>query len=167
MNKKISEKTLQDLEFNTVLQQVSEHCISNLGRKKVIEIKPITDRENLVSELNLVNEYLSSFENENRIPNHSFENIYVHVKRLAIENSFLETDAFLQVASVSETVNELLKFLKKFKTYYPTLFKISEDIEYTNEIITAIKKIITPYGEVADNASVILKQIRKKHGHFK
>ena len=34
----IHEKTLQDLEFKTVLQQLSEHCITDLGKKKVEEI---------------------------------------------------------------------------------------------------------------------------------
>ena len=160
----ISEKTLQDLEFTTVLEQVATHCISSLGKDKTMLIQPILNKKNLFFELNMVNEYLASFENENRIPNHYFENIYEEIKRLAIENSFLETDGFLKVAAVSETVNELKKFLKKFETYYPSLFILSDEIEFTSFIVDNIKKIITPYGEVADNASATLKQIRKDIG---
>ncbi|CAM1349282.1 endonuclease MutS2 [Tenacibaculum crassostreae] len=164
MTKNISEKTLQDLEFTTVLEQVAAHCISNLGKEKTLEIQPISNKKNLFFELNMVNEYLSSFENENRIPNHYFEDISEEIKRLAIENSFLETEGFLKVAAVSETVNEQKKFLKKFETYYSTLFTLSEEIEFTSIIVDSIKKIITPYGEVADNASAALKQIRKDIG---
>ena len=161
MAKNISEKTLQDLEFTTVLEQVAEYSISNLGKEKTLQIQPISNKRKLFFELNLVNEYLSSFENENRIPNHYFEDITEETKRLAIENSFLETEAFLKVATVSDTVNEQKKFLKKFETYYPTLFTLSENIEFTTFVSDSIKKIITSYGEVADNASPILKQIRK------
>ncbi|WP_299157418.1 DNA mismatch repair protein MutS [uncultured Tenacibaculum sp.] len=161
MTKNISEKTLQDLEFTTVLEQVAEHCISNLGKEQTLQIQPISNKKNLFFELNLVNEYLSSFENENRVPNHSFEDVTEEIKRLAIENSFLETEAFLKVATVTDTVNEQKKFLKKFQTYYPTLFTLSDKIEFTTFVSDSIKKIITSYGEVANNASPVLKQIRK------
>ncbi|TDQ27827.1 endonuclease MutS2 [Tenacibaculum caenipelagi] len=164
MTKNITEKTLQDLEFTTVLEQVATHCISNLGKEKTLQIHPISNKKKLFFELNMVNEYLASFENENRIPNHYFEDISEEIKRLAIENSFLETDGFLKVSSVSETVNEQKKFLKKFETYYSTLYTLSEEVEFTTVIVDNIKKIITPYGEVADNASPTLKQIRKDIG---
>ena len=161
MAKNISEKTIQDLEFTTVLEHVAEHCISDLGKKAVLNIKPINDSELLQKELNLVNEYLSSFINENKIPNHGFEDISQEVFTLNIENSFLEASAFLKIAAVSETVNELLSFFKKFETYFPTLYIISQEVELTKSIIIAINKIITSYGEVANNASPQLKEIRK------
>lgn len=161
MTKNISEKTLQDLEFTTVLEQVAECCITNLGKEKALAVNPIYNKKNLFFELNLVNEYLSSFENENRVPNHFFEDITEETKRLAIENSFLETEAFLRVSTVTETVNESKKFFKKFQTYYPTLFILSEKIQFTTFVSDSIKEVITSYGKVADNASPILKQIRK------
>ncbi|MDO6600231.1 endonuclease MutS2 [Tenacibaculum sp. 1_MG-2023] len=167
MTLSISSKTLQDLEFTTVLQQVEEFCISGLGKESVLNIQPITNKKKLFFELDLVNEYLASFENENRLPNHGFDNITESTKRLAIENSFLETDAFLKIAATSEVVNEQKKFLKKFKDYYPTLFLLSESIEFTTEISNAIKKIITADGIIADNASPVLKQIRKDIGQVR
>ncbi|CAL2101467.1 Recombination inhibitory protein MutS2 [Tenacibaculum sp. 190130A14a] len=167
MSKNISEKTLQDLEFTTVLEQVAEFSISDLGKQNVLSIQPLTNKKKLFFELNMVNEYLASFENENRIPNHFFEDISEETKRLAIENSFLETENFLKIASVTETVNELKKFLEKFKTYYPNLFLLSDNIEFTTFVSDAIKKIITSYGEVADNASPALKQIRKDIGNVR
>ena len=161
MAKNISEKTLQDLEFASILEQVSAYCISDLGKQLVLGIKPINDRETLFRELDLVNEYLSSFISENRIPNHGFEDISQEVFTLNIENSFLEASAFLKIAVVSETVNELLNFFKKFDSYFPTLNHISQDIEFTTIILEAISKIITSYGEVANNASPLLKELRK------
>ncbi|SNR15511.1 endonuclease MutS2 [Tenacibaculum jejuense] len=161
MKHNISEKTLQDLEFNTVLQQVSEFSITSLGKEHVLKITPIQSQEELLFELQLVNEYLSSFENENRIPNHGFDNISEFIKRLAIENSYLETEAYLKIATVAKTVNEQKKFLKKFKEYYPNLFQLSEDIEFTTYVSDAIHKIILPHGEIMNNASSTLKQLRK------
>ena len=161
MSKNISEKTLQDLEFSTVLQHVSEFCISGLGKEKVFEIKPISNKKELFKELYLVDEYLTSFESENRVPNHGFDNITANVKRLAIENSFIETDAFLKIATTSLTVNELIKFFKKFKIQFPTFFELSQQIEFTSFVDDEIKKIIDLSGEVKNNASPTLKQIRR------
>ncbi len=162
MKTNISEKTLQDLEFTTVLEQVAAFCISDLGKTKTTQITPIATKDQLFFELHMVNEYVSSFENENRIPNHGFEDITEAIKRLAIENSYLDTETFLKIASVTETVNELKKFLKKFFEYYPTLFKLSDEIEFTTFISDAITKIITAHGTVADNASPVLKQLRRE-----
>ena len=78
----IHEKTLQDLEFDTVLEQVSQYCITELGKNEVLKILPFKSEEILLNELKLTNEYLSSFYNENRIPNHGFEPI---AKELPLE----------------------------------------------------------------------------------
>ena len=161
MRTNISAKTLQDLEFSTVLQHVSEFCISGLGKEKVLGVKPIEDKTELFRELHLVDEYLSSFISENRVPNHNFDNIIESVKRLAIENSFIETDAFLKIATTSLTVNELIKFFKKFKVQFPTFFELSQEIEFTTFIDDEIKKIIDISGEVKNNASSVLKQVRR------
>ncbi|AOW16220.1 DNA mismatch repair protein MutS [Polaribacter vadi] len=161
MNTSISEKTLQDLEFSTVLQHITEFCISGLGKEKVLEIIPIRNKRQLFKELNLVDEYVSSFESENRVPNHNFDNISSSIKRLAIENSFIETDAFLKIATTSLTVNELIKFFKKFQIQFPAFYELSQKIEFTTYIDDEIKKIIEISGEVKNNASSTLKQLRK------
>ncbi len=161
MNKNISEKSLQDLEFSTVLQHISEYCISGLGKEKILETKPLFDKKELFKELHLVDEYVASFQNDNRIPNHGFDNITESVKRLAIENSFIETDAFLKIAATSLTVNEHIKFFKKFEILFPTFFKLTQKIEFTTYVDDEIKKIIDRSGEVKSNASSSLKQIRR------
>ena len=55
----ISEKVLKDLEFTTVLQQVTEFCISDLGKQSILEIQPIENKRRLLKELNATNEYLA------------------------------------------------------------------------------------------------------------
>jgi len=159
---RITQKTLNDLEFPTVLQFIEGYCISDLGRKKVLQIQPIPRILELKTELNQVNEYLTSFENENRIPNHYFDDITKDIHLLGIEDSFLEGSSFQKISSISATVNLLLTFFKKFKDYYPTFFIQSENIDLTKFLINNIDKVISPYGEVVDKASETLNGIRKE-----
>ena len=44
----IHDKTLQDLEFFAVLQQVSEYCITALGKTNSLQIKPLKEKEQLI-----------------------------------------------------------------------------------------------------------------------
>ncbi|MDY7396589.1 DNA mismatch repair protein MutS [Aureibaculum sp. 2210JD6-5] len=162
MSSKITNKTLKDLEFDIVLNRIANYCHSSLGKKAVLEIEPIRNKQNLVDQLHQTNEYLASFISDNRIPNHQFDEITKEIHLLGIENSFLEAQAFQKVAAVSETTIELLIYFKKFAEYFPALFKASQNIEHTKVIHESIHKIINRFGEVSDNASTELKAIRKE-----
>jgi DNA mismatch repair protein MutS2 len=106
-------------------------------------------------------EYLSSFTNNNAIPNHGFDNLTNDIKFLAIEDSFLEVGSFRKIATLSETVNVLLVFLKKFHDYYPKLNERATQVEYTKYIIQKIDEIVDKYGDIKDNASPDLINIRR------
>ena len=162
MNNKITKKTLNDLEFYSVLDRISEYCISSLGKDAVLKIRPFARNLEIKDELNQVNEYLSSMVSENKIPSHYFDEITKEIQILGIENSFLEGKSFQKIASISNNVNDLIIFFKKFKEYYPTLFDQSEGIEFTLALIKQIEKIISPFGEILDTASSSLKLIRKE-----
>lgn len=158
----ITEKTLRDLEFYTVLESVSASCTTEPGQEKALLITPFKNKEELMESLLQTSEYVSSFDNNNALPNHGFEPITNEVKFLAIEDSYLEASAFRKIANVSETVNTLVKFLEKFNDYYPNLNIRAEKVEYTKEIFKNIDKIVDKYGEIKDDASPELANIRRE-----
>lgn len=158
---RISNKTLQDLEYPTVLQQVKEYCYTTLGKDRIDATKPFDSKSKLVFELRCVDEYLSSFENENRIPNHAFDDITEAIKKLKIENSFIESSQFLKIGQIAESIKVQKKFFKKFQELFPSLFNLSEKIEYVPAISKEIQAVIEPNGDIKNDASKLLKQIRK------
>lgn len=157
----ITEKTLQDLQFPTVLETISDGCNTDIGKEKALQIKPFRDKEELMQALMQTSEYVSSFQNNNAIPNHGFDAITHEIKFLAIEDSFLEVGSFRKIANLSATTNVLLNFLKKFDDYYPNLNARASRVELTKDIITAIDTIVDKYGEIKDNASPTLSGIRQ------
>ena len=163
----IPKKTLEDLEFFTVTGQLADFAITPLGKIACQKIAPLSNQAKLLKELHCVNEFLASFENDNRIPNHGFEDLSPAFKLLKIENSVLEISSFRNIASASDTINTLLLFLKKFKTYYPTLFAWGESIEVNKEIKLEVDNIIDRFGEIRDNASDTLYTLRKQIQSFK
>jgi DNA mismatch repair protein MutS2 len=157
----INEKTINDLQFPTLLETLSSICNTDIGKQKALEIKPFKEKEELMDALYQTSEYVSSFQNNNAIPNHGFEVINHEIKFLAIEDSFLEVGSYRKIANISITVNTLLLFLKKFEEYYPNLNKRAIKVEYTKEIIALIEDVVDKYGEIKDNASVDLLNIRR------
>ncbi len=157
----ITEKTLQDLQFPTVLETISAICNTEIGKQKALEIIPFKEEAILMDALLQTSEYLSSFQNNNAIPNHGFDAITNEIKFLGIEDSFLEVGSFRKIATISETANVLLQFLRKFAEYYPKLHAKSSVLELTKNIINDIDNVVDKYGEIKDNASPDLLNIRR------
>ncbi len=157
----ITNKTLQDLEFDTILNTISERCNTELGKIKALEITPFKEKNLLMDNLLQTSEYVSSYSNNNAIPNHGFDSINNELKFLAIDGSQLEVSGFRKIATVSETANTLILFFKKFQEYYPKLNEKASQIQVTKEIVKYIDEVIDKHGEVRDNASPDLLNIRR------
>ncbi len=159
---RIDSKTLEDLEFPSVLHQVSEFCVTEPGREKVLSIVPFQDFAEIEPELHRVKEFTASFDGDNRIPNHGFDPIFRELRLLDIENSSLEISGFRKILSISETTQILLKFFKKFEEFYIHLNSFSEEVDYTSIISEEINKRVDKYGEIKDEASSELGTIRRR-----
>ena len=157
----IHTKTLQDLEFYTVLEQLSMRCYTQLGKEEVLKVVPFGSEETIRNSLGQTSEYLASYTNENTFPNHVFDAIPQELHLLKIENSTLEIGSFRRISVICATTTTLLKFLKKFKTYYPLLAAASENIEINTEIPAHINVVIDRFGEIKDKASNKLWNLRQ------
>ncbi|WP_264549655.1 endonuclease MutS2 [Flavobacterium sp. N2820] len=157
----ITQKTLQDLEFNTVLETIASRCNTDIGETKALAITPFKNKEELLINLKQTSEYLSSFSNNNAIPNHGFENINYELKFLAIEDSFLEVGSFKKIGNLSETAITLIQFLKKFEDYYPNLYQKASQIDIVKLILQRIDEVVDKFGIIKDNASPDLIEIRR------
>ena len=163
---KISSKTLKDLEFQTILSQLSELCITEKGVQQSLEIVPFQLEEIVKKELIKVNEYKSSYLQDSRIPNHGYDIVDKELKLLSIENTFLEALSLKKIVSLNLTTNELLVFFHKKRELYPVLASFAEQFTLTNDIIQNIEAIIDRFGEVKNTASPTLNGIRKQILHI-
>ena len=158
----IPEKTLEDLEYDEVLRQCAAFAITPMGKEVILGLKPQTDTEEVLKKLHMTSEYCASFDNENRIPNHGFEDVSQYFQLLKIDNSVLEFEAFRNLARNTETSNTLVCFLDKFKTYYPSLSGLAEQLYEEKQIKPTVDGVIDRFGEVRNDASDTLYSIRKQ-----
>ena len=158
----LPKKTLEDLEFFEVTEQISDFAITPMGKASCTALEPLMEQDAMLKELHIVSEYLASFDNDNRIPNHGFEDLSPALQLLKIKNSVLEIIAFRNIATASQTVNTLLLFFNKFKSYYPSLHLLKGEMVVNKEIQKEIDNVIDRFGEIRDNASENLHTIRKQ-----
>ena len=158
----ILKKTLKDLEFPAVLEQVASRCNTEKGKAGSLELSPIINREELDDALVCTSEYLSSFTNDNRIPNHGFESIDGELQLLKIENTALEVEGLRKLSHLAVTISQHKKFFKKFKEYYPVLMTRIDALTENKEIPAWIDQVVDRFGEIRDKASPQLFEIRLK-----
>ena len=163
----IPNKTSVDLEFQTLLEQISSFAVTSIGKEEILSISPINEKDEIEYQLDLVSEYTSSFDNENKIPNHYFDEFLKEIRLLKIENSTIEVEGFRKISNTNYTVNKLIKFFKKFKRYYPALRSMSSHIEFDEKPKKKISSVIDNYGNIHNNASDKLFSVRKEIGIVK
>ena len=163
----IPDKTSVDLEFQTLLEQISSFAVTSIGKEEILSISPINEKDEIEYQLDLVSEYTSSFDNENKIPNHYFDEFLKEIRLLKIENSTIEVEGFRKISNTNYTVNKLIKFFKKFKRYYPALRSMSNHIEFDEKPKKKISSVIDNYGNIHNNASDKLFSVRKEIGIVK
>lgn len=158
---KISSRSLEDLEFPVVCEQISELCITGQGKEKALKIQPYPNYKKTVFGLNQTNEYFNSKTKDQPIPNHGFDSIHPEIKLLGIEGSLVEISGFRKIASITETVNTHLKYFQKYSEYYPALSETVFHIEFDLSLTDRINAVIDRFGEMKDDASPLLQELRR------
>ncbi len=159
---KLAQKTLDDLEFGTVLEQAAIRCATASGKLAMLQTAPTSAVEDVHTALLRTDEYLSSFSDEKTIPNHGFEDVSQEIALLGIENSKIEVEGFRKLLLLTETTNTLLIFLKKNKDRYPKLFDATNGQIPVKEIPAEINRIVDKFGMLKDRASDKLYSIRRQ-----
>ena len=157
---KITNKVLTDLEYPQVCQQLSEYCVTDSGKEKALNYQPFDKKKSLFFHLDMVEEYRSSQYQDHTIPNHGFDNIDHALDQLSIENNRLELISFRKIKTLSETANEHIRFFRKHKELYPRLHQLTDQVELTDDIVETIELVIDKFGEIKNNASDRLADIR-------
>ena len=163
----IAKKTLEDLEFPALLEQIADGCITAPGKAAVLELAPFKSKRQALIALEQTREFLASLNGDNRIPNHGFDVIDKELHLLDIENSRLELEGFRKIAAQIDTIDGLQRFFKKNKEFYVNLHEQAEDVVLCIHLKSAIDAVIDRHGMIKDNASETLYEVRKRLKHVR
>lgn len=157
----VTKENLSELEFPNLLEEVAAYCYSPKTKEQLRQSLPL-DYEFALNILHQVSEFQSSYQQENHIPFQNFEDLETERKVIGIENYRLDAISFLKIKKNCELFQQIQHFLNKNKEYFPVLSKEISKIEYHKGIVEKINAIFNRFGEVKNEASSDLKQIRNE-----
>ena len=156
------QQTLNDLEFSTIQEWLVENGIGPTARERLQVLTPSTHFPTIEKELNKVNELVQIRLNGESFPALDFEELKAELRLLPIKNAVLTLEGYMRIVRASELVNALLYFFDKRAADFPLLCNQLEAAYFTTEIIDAIEKVFDKTGNVKDDASKLLAEIRQK-----
>ena len=150
------------LEFDKVLELVAKRCLGWLGEEQVMAIAPMTDVETIERRLDEVNEYSIALSNNDHFPIHSYEDITSDLKMLSVENFVLPIEGLQRIHRVLSFMRGAFRFFNKGRqAAYPVMYDIIRKINFDQDLITAIDKVVDEEGNILPNASPELMRIKR------
>ena len=159
--KTIQPQTISDLEFDLVLDQVSQRALTQGGKAECLAIKPMIRAADIERSLKEVEEFMASIGSDQSFPGHHFDALTEVLHQLSIENNVLELNGFKKIKQVCLTTDAIKRFLKKFDQFYVVLNQYANHVPYDDQPVRHIDSILDRFGQVKDNASEELLHLRK------
>ena len=158
----MNEKVLQVLEYNKIIQMLENKASSPLGKEMALALKPSCDLDGINR---AQEETTAAFSRIVTKGNTSFGNnkdIGFSLKSLGI-GSTLSVSELLKIAAFLENVSRIKTYGKKEKDSdkEDILSPYFEELVSLSQVSGEIRRCILSEEEIADDASVTLKQIRR------
>lgn len=152
------------LEFDKIRQLLSAYARTDLGQSDILEIFPKTDQSLIEKDLLEVDQAKVMIQRYDETPLRGVLNIGSLIKKADIQ-SVLTIEELMKVVSHQEAIERTSRYLKTINnldletsaldTYY-------QQIESIKSVKDDIQSMISPKGEVYDNASPGLSRIRRQ-----
>ncbi|RYY95634.1 MAG: DNA mismatch repair protein MutS, partial [Chitinophagaceae bacterium] len=149
------------LEFDKIRQLLHERCRSEWARQKALQLRIHTKKEIIGLELLQSHEYKQIVQNGQYFPNDYVLNLGRELRLLSIEGSMLGGEELTGLRKLALMMERIFRwFDSERRTAYPGLAEVIAGTYYEKAIQEMIDEVIDETGNVKDNASPELQQIR-------
>lgn len=153
----------EKIDFSTIRNLLKQHCISDMGATYVDEISFSTHFDNIHQLLHQTEEFRNILLGEDSFPSKDYLDLRIELMPLRIAGTFIEQESLLNLKTSLTTIYQILSFFEKYDNErFPKLKELSKNIYIDPLIIKKIESIVDDKGEIRDNASESLLEIRKK-----
>ena len=151
----------EKLGFNKIKQLIKELCLFNLGQQKAEEIKFLTSISEIEELLYQTVEFTTIINIEENFPLGTFIDGTKHLNKIKSPGTFIESKELLDLKKSLENCKNITYFLETRQEKYPKLYALSKHISIYPYIFDQFKLILTKDGNIKDNASKELQNIRQ------
>lgn len=158
----MNEKVLKTLEYNKIIELLTEYSTSESGRELCRKLKPMTDLEAIEAAQAQTRDALSRIFKKGSLSFSGLHNIGASLKRLEIGGT-LGIEELLRIASLLEVAKRAKAYSRSDRedTKADSLDELFDKVEPLTPLLDEIRRCIISEDEIADDASANLKNIRR------
>ena len=152
----------QKIGFVSIRQMVSGHCISQMGLEKVDEMAFSTDKALILKSLEQTDEFIHLLQTGVPFPVRDFHDLREAFHQIQIEGTCLSVEDLFALKPSLNVLEAILRFgHSEGAVNFPQLKSLIENIFIERSIFTEVNRLVDDKGEIPDNASTELLEIRQ------
>lgn len=154
------------LGFDSIRAELARLCTSRMGKHEVEQMSFSSDYDTVVRLLRQTAEMLSLVKNSSDIPGGVVHDVLPFLSEIKASGSFMAADRLRQLGAMLASISEVRTFFSKKDEdgdapMYPELCREFETLVSFPLIEKEIDRCVNKFGEIKDNASPELAEIRR------
>lgn len=157
------ESTIHQLEFDKVKELLAGHCKTEYAKELSQNLRIHTKKEFIELALQQGHEFKSITQTGLYFPNDFSVSISREIKLLSIPGASLTGEQFMLIRRLAENTASIFRwFTDDTRLAYPALTRVIDNSYYEKNIKASIEAVLDEVGQVKDDASKDLSDIRMK-----
>ena len=150
------------IDFNYVRERLNSLCISEMGKEFVGKMCFCTDVDEIRTYLRLIQDFETLMQDGVPFPVRDYNDLREEFHHLAIDGTVISLESMFALKPTLSALSYVFKFFKsEASDKVPYLKALAEGVSIDNHIFTEINRLIDDKGEIPDNASPELAEIRR------
>ena len=152
----------QKIGFKSIRQMLSEHCISAMGLEKVGNVAFSNDINFIIKSLEQTEEFIHLLQTGIPFPVRDFHDLREAFHRVQIDGTCLNVEDLFALKPSLNVLDAILRYgHSDSANETPRLKSLIENIFIDRSIFTEVNRLVDDKGEIPDNASTELLEIRQ------
>lgn len=158
----IDQTVIEKLEFNKVLNYLSNYAATERGKLFLTSLNPSSDKEFIIREGILVNEAKEIIIRSGNPPIDYLSDLEKYLSESKVEGAILSSTKIVEVLKLAKISRLLFQFIKKECNPDSHFNQVIQNLFIDKVFEHQIEKIVNEQGEVKENASSTLAEIRRE-----
>lgn len=148
--------------FNQVRELIKSACICPLGAAYVDEIRFTHHYDTLNKQLEQTEEFRQILLMERHFPAQDYYDMTPELNRVILPGTYIEADQLTLLLRSLQSISDVIRFIATLESEeYPRLKELAQPIWLNDHILPRLNALIDEKGEIRDNASQKLHEIRR------
>ena len=152
----------QKIGFNHIREAVKGHCISAMGMERAEKMNFGSDKEVIEQSLDQTVEFMELLQNGVPFPVRDYHDLREEFQHIKIPGTSISLEGLFAMKPSLNALGYILKFGQSdSREDYPELCALTDGIEVEPLVFTEANRLVDDKGEMPDNASPELAEIRR------